>query len=166
MTPPILSFIGKSGSGKTTLLEKLIPELKRRGYRIGTVKHHAHAGFEIDRPGKDTWRHAQAGSDHVVIVAPDKIASIRQLSAPLSLDEIAAGMSDVDLVLTEGFKRAGKPAVEVVRAENGRELVSDPAQRLALVTDTPFPLDIPQFGLEDITAIADWIEANLLQVQI
>ena len=79
MTIPILSIVGKSGSGKTTLLEKLIAELKRRGYRVATIKHHAHPGFEIDQPGKDTWRHAQAGSDHVVIAAPDKIASIRRL---------------------------------------------------------------------------------------
>jgi molybdopterin-guanine dinucleotide biosynthesis adapter protein len=163
MTPPILSFVGKSGCGKTTLLEKLIPELKQRGYRIGTVKHHAHAGFEIDQPGKDTWRHAQAGSDHVVIVAPDKVAFIRRLDAPLTLDEIAAAMSDVDLILTEGFKRAGKPAIEVVRAENGLDLVSDPGQRLALVTDTPFPLDEPQFGLEDVPAIAGWIETTFLK---
>ncbi|MCU0489929.1 MAG: molybdopterin-guanine dinucleotide biosynthesis protein B, partial [Anaerolineales bacterium] len=76
MTAPILSIIGKSNSGKTTLLEKLIPELRQRGYRVATIKHHAHAGFEIDQPGKDTWRHAQAGSQVVVITAPDKLALI------------------------------------------------------------------------------------------
>jgi len=157
-TIPILSFVGKSGSGKTTLLEKLIPELKRRGYRIATVKRHAHPGFEIDVPGKDTWRHAQAGSDHVIIAAPDKIASIRRLERELTLDEIAAGISGVDLILTEGFKHAGKPAVEVVRAAAGLDLVSDADQRRALATDTRLEVTVPQFDLNDIRGIADWIE--------
>lgn len=162
MTPPILSIVGKSGSGKTTLLEKLIPELKRRGYRVGTIKHHAHAGFEIDQPGKDTWRHARAGSDHVVIAAPDKIASIRNLDGPLSLDQIALGMTDVDLILTEGFKRGGKPALEVVRHDNGLELVCDPPQCLAIATDTHLNAGLPQFDLNDIAAIAGWIEQTFL----
>lgn len=74
MIIPIICVVGRSKSGKTTLLEKLIPELKRRGYRVATIKHHSHPGFEIDVPGKDTWRHAQAGSDHVIISAPDKVA--------------------------------------------------------------------------------------------
>lgn len=166
MSVPILSILGKSGSGKTTLLEKLIPALKQRGYRIGTIKHHAHAGFEIDAPGKDTWRHAQAGSDHVVIAASDKIASIRRLEHPLTLEEIAAGMNDVDLILTEGFKRGGKPALEVVRLANGLELVSDPAQLKAVATDTPLDVPVPQFGLDDVTAIAAWIEKEFISGQI
>ncbi len=159
MPAPIFSIVGKSGVGKTTLLEKLIPELKRRGYRLATVKHHSHPGFEIDRPGKDTWRHAQAGSDHVVIAAPDKIASIRRLERPLSIDEIAAGIHDVDLILTEGFKRGGKPAVEVVRAEKGLDLLCEPPQLVAVATDTWLDaLIVPQFNLEDVSAIADFIE--------
>ena len=157
--PPILSIIGKSGSGKTTLLEKLIPELKRRGCRIATIKHHSHPGFEIDQPGKDTWRHARAGSDHVIIAAPDKIASIRRLERELNLDEIAAGIPDVEIILTEGYKRAGKPALEVVRRQPGSdlELVSDPGQLVAIATDTPLPAAVPQFSLEDAAGIADFI---------
>jgi molybdopterin-guanine dinucleotide biosynthesis adapter protein len=157
MSVPVLSIVGKSGSGKTTLLEKLIPELKRRGYRVGTIKHHAHPGFEIDHPGKDTWRHAQAGSDHVVIVAPDKIASIRRLERELSLDEIAATMTEVDIILTDGFKRGGKPCLEVMRAENGVELVSEPARLAAVVTDTPLAVDVPQFELDETEKIVDWL---------
>ena len=72
MTVAILSIVGKSKSGKTTLVEKIIAELKRRNYRVATIKHHSHPGFEIDHPGKDSWRHAQAGSDHAVVAAPDK----------------------------------------------------------------------------------------------
>ena len=162
MSIPILSIVGKSGSGKTTLLEKLIPELKRRGYRVATVKHHSHPGFEIDVPGKDTWRHAQAGSDHVVIAAPDKIASIRRLEQPLSLAQIAAGITDVDIILTEGFKRAGMPALEVVRSQTGVELVCDREQLKAAATDARLDLDAPQFGLDAASEIADWIEATFL----
>jgi len=160
---PILSVIGKSGSGKTTLLEKLILELKRRGYRLATVKHHSHPGFEIDQPGKDTWRHAQAGSDYVVIAAPDKLACIRRLERELSLDEIAAGIQDVDIILTEGYKRAGKPALEVVRAKNGLELIADLQQLFAIASDTPLEVEAPCFDLEDITGIVDLIEARLIK---
>ena len=163
MTIPILCIVGKSKSGKTTLLEKLIPEIKRRGYRVATIKHHTHPGFEIDQPGKDTWRHAQAGSDHVIIAAPDKIASIRRLERERSLDEIVAGIQGVDLILTEGFKRAGKFALEVVRAENGLQLICDPEQLFAVASDTPLESDAPQFDLEDIPQIAGLIEERLLR---
>jgi molybdopterin-guanine dinucleotide biosynthesis protein B len=105
--PPLITIIGKSGTGKTTFLVKLIPALKQHGYKIGTIKHHSHRGFEVDKPGKDSWQHAQAGSDHVIIAAPDKIASYRLIAAELDLDEIAREMADVDLVLVEGYKRSG-----------------------------------------------------------
>ena len=163
MPIPILSVIGKSGSGKTTLLEKLIPELKRRGYHLATVKHHSHPGFEIDQPGKDTWRHARAGSDNVVIAAPDKLACIRSLERELSLDEIATGIKDVDIILTEGYKRAGKPALEVVRKENGLELICDSQQLFAIASDTPLEVGVPCFDLEDIVGIVDLIEARLIK---
>jgi molybdopterin-guanine dinucleotide biosynthesis protein B len=166
---PILSIIGKSGSGKTTLLEKLIAELKRRGYRVATVKHHSHPGFEMDQPGKDTWRHAQAGSDHVIIAAPDKIASIRRLARPLTLDEIAAEIREVDIILTEGFKRGGKPALEVARRENGLDLVGVPPQLMAVATDAPLEArllpEVPQFSLDDAPGIVDWIERTFLNPQ-
>jgi molybdopterin-guanine dinucleotide biosynthesis protein B len=166
MSSPILSIVGKSGCGKTTLLEKLIPALKRRGLRLATIKHHSHPGFEIDQPGKDTWRHARAGSDHVVLAAPDKIASIRVLQRELSLDEIAAQISGVDLILTEGYKRAGKPAIEVLRAENGLELVAGAEQLVALVTDTPLAAPLPQFGLEQVDSLADWILTEFIPRQV
>ena len=162
MSIPILSVVGKSGSGKTSLLEKLIAELKRRNYRVATIKHHSHPGFEIDYPGKDTWRHAQAGSDLVIIAAPDKIASIRRLERELSLDEIVAWITDLDIILTDGFKNAGKPALEVVRAENGLELVSDPATLVAVATDTQLTVEVPQFGLNDVTGVVDWITGHFI----
>jgi molybdopterin-guanine dinucleotide biosynthesis adapter protein len=162
MPIPILSIVGKSGSGKTTLLEKLIAELKRRHYRVATVKHHAHSSFEIDYPGKDTWRHAQAGSDIVIIAAPDKIASIRKLERELTLDEIVGKITGVDIILTDGYKRARKPALEVVRAENGLELISNPEMLVAVASDAPLTVDVPQFSLDDACRIVDWVERKFL----
>lgn len=162
MSAPILSIIGKSKSGKTTLIEKLIPQLKAKGYRVGTIKHHAHPGFEIDFPGKDTWRHAQAGSDHVIIAAPDKVASIRALEHALTVDEIATMMDNVDIILTDGFRSAGKPAIEIIRAEIGLEMIGDPQQLLAIATDTPIDTSILQISVDDIQTIVAVIEKHIL----
>jgi len=162
MAIPVITVIGRSGSGKTTLLEKLIAELTRRGYAVGTVKHHSHAGFEIDHPGKDSWRHARAGSRHVIIAAPDKIASYRLLERELELDEITAGIDDVDIVLVEGYRHAGKPALEVVRAANSLAMVSKPGQRFAVAADVPLAVEVPLFHLDDVQAIADLIEREFL----
>jgi molybdopterin-guanine dinucleotide biosynthesis protein B len=158
-----VTIIGKSGCGKTTLLEKLVAELKRRGYKIATVKHHSHRGFDIDQPGKDSWRFARAGSDHVVIASPDKIASYRKIERELSLDEIAATISDVDLILVEGYKQAGKPSLEVLRAENSRELIGSREGRFAVAADFPLELGVPQFGLDDVQGITDLIEQRFLK---
>ncbi|MEW6717368.1 MAG: molybdopterin-guanine dinucleotide biosynthesis protein B [Chloroflexota bacterium] len=163
MAIPVITIIGRSGSGKTTLLEKLIPELRRRGYRIGTVKHHSHAGFDIDHPGKDSWRHAQAGSEHVIIAAPDKIASYRLLDRELSLDEITAQFKDVDLILVEGYRMAGKPSIEVIRSQTNPELISDPNRLLAVATDMTLDCKAPQYGLEDVQGIAALIESQFLR---
>ena len=163
MSIPVVTFIGKSGSGKTTLLEKLVTELKKRGYKLATVKHHSHRGFAIDEPGKDSWRFAQAGSDHVVIASPDKIASYRKLERELSLDEIVVGISGVDLILVEGYKQAEKPAIEILRAANSRELLGSREQRFAVAADFPLDLGVPQFSPDDIQAIADLIERRFLK---
>jgi molybdopterin-guanine dinucleotide biosynthesis protein B len=160
---PIISIIGKSKSGKTTLLEKLIAELKRRGYRVATIKHHSHAGFDIDKPGKDSWRHAQAGSDHVFIAAPDKLASYRLLERELTLDEVAANVKDVDIILTEGYKRAGKPALEVIRAANSTEILGEKNQRFALAADIPLDLGVPRFELDDAAGMVDLIAGLFLE---
>jgi molybdopterin-guanine dinucleotide biosynthesis protein B len=116
MTVPIVSMVGKSNSGKTTFLEKLLPELARRGYRVGVVKHDVH-GFEIDQPGKDTWRLRQVGAGRVVISSPQRFALIGQVEQELTLDELTGRyLGDVDLVISEGYKRGDKPKIEVCRA--------------------------------------------------
>jgi molybdopterin-guanine dinucleotide biosynthesis protein B len=163
MTIPLVTVIGKSGCGKTTLLEKLVAELKRRGYRLATVKHHSHRGFDIDKPGKDSWRFAQAGSDQVIIASPDKVASYRKIEHQISLDEIAASITDVDLILVEGYKQAEKPALEVLRAANSREFIGSREYRFAVAADFPLDLGVPQFGLDDVQGIADLIEQRFLK---
>jgi molybdopterin-guanine dinucleotide biosynthesis protein B len=125
---------------------------------VGTIKHHSHPGFEVDRPGKDTWRHAQAGSDHVVIAAPDKVASIRRVEREPELHEIAAAMSDVDVILTEGYLRSGEHRIEVVRAARSPKPICQPDQLLALVSDVQVPYDVARFGLDDVTGLVDLIE--------
>jgi len=158
---PIISVVGKSGVGKTTFLEKLIAELKRRGYRVGTIKHDVH-DFEIDRPGKDSWRLAQAGSDSVVIASPQKLALIKRLDGEMTLREIAAFLDDVDIILTEGYKRGDAPKIEVSRRERGGELLCGPDELVAVVTDQPLALDVPQFGLDDASGVVDLLEERFL----
>lgn len=162
MQIPLISVIGRSGCGKTTLLEKLVAELKKRHYRLATIKHHSHRGFEIDKPGKDSWRFAQAGSDHVIIASPDKIASYRLLERELELDEIASSVTDVDLILVEGYLQAQKPSLEVVSAIISRELIGSAEQRFAVAADFPLDLGVPSFSLDDVKGIADLIEQSFL----
>jgi molybdopterin-guanine dinucleotide biosynthesis protein MobB len=162
MAIPIITIIGTSGTGKTTLIEKLIAELKRRNYQIATIKHHSHAGFDIDYRGKDSWRFAQAGSDQVIIAAPDKIATYRILQHELSLDEIAADVKGVDLILAEGYRQAGKPTLEVLRSAHSTEMVSIAEYRFAVASDINLDVEVPQFDLEDVEGIADIIEKEFI----
>ncbi len=160
---PVICVVGKSDAGKTTFLEKLIPELTRRGYRVGTVKHDVH-GFNLDQPGKDTWKHAQAGSSAVVISSPNKVAVIRQVERELTLDELAVLAEDgVDILLTEGFKRSNRPKIEISRREKGSELLCDERELVAVVTDNVFDIRTPQFGLDDAAGVADLLERRFLK---
>ena len=154
---PVVSVVGRSGVGKTTALERIIRELKRRGYRVGTVKHDTH-GFEVDKPGKDSWRHAQAGSDVVVISGPRKLALIRQQSQEMPLDDVVKLMLDVDIVITEGYKQGDRPKIEVTRAERGRELLCRADELIALMTDYPVDMAVPQFALDDADGVVDLLE--------
>lgn len=162
LSVPIVSVVGRSNVGKTTFVEKLIRELKRRGYRVGTIKHYKHE-FEIDEPGKDSWRHAQAGSDVAVISSPHKMALVRRLDAELPLDDIIAAMLPVDIILTEGYKHAEKPKIEVFRRAVVSELVCAPNELIAIVTDQPFAVPVPQFDLDDVSGVADLLESKYLE---
>ena len=156
--PPILSIVGTSGSGKTTFLTHLIPELSARGYHVAVIKHHPRIGLETDIPGKDTWKLAHAGAVHVTLAAPDQLIHRRQLARERSPEEIAAEITGVDLILTEGYKEERLPKVEVNRRAHHPTLISPSADLLAVVSDQRFDLPVPQFDLDDIGGVADLIE--------
>jgi molybdopterin molybdotransferase len=161
-TLPIVSIVGKSQSGKTVLMEQLIAEFKRRGYRVATLKH-SRSGMEIDHPGKDSWRYAQAGSDAVLISSPDKLAFIKSLDHELSIEEILPIVGpEFDLVLVEGFKKSKTPKIEVHRKELGDDLLCSPEELLAIVTDESLDTDIIQLPWGDTVAVADFIEKNFV----
>lgn len=151
---PMVILAGTSGTGKTTFLEKLIRELKNRQLRVGTIKHHDH-DFEIDKPGKDTWRHAQAGADAVALSAPEKVALIRKVDEELPLDQVAELLGNVDLILVEGYKRADRPKIEIHRNAHSRELLCAPKELLALVSDADWNIGVPVFGLDDAAGVAE-----------
>jgi len=162
---PVVSIVGKSNVGKTTFLEKLIPELTERGYRVGTVKHDVH-GFEIDTPGKDSWRHGRAGAEVYMIAGPDKLACVRALSRELPLTEIARGyFAGVDLVVAEGYKREAPYRIEIFRRDAGHaEPLCGPGESLALVTDAT--IEHPhRFALDDARALAAFIQARLARLR-
>jgi molybdopterin-guanine dinucleotide biosynthesis protein B len=152
---PIVSFVGYSNSGKTTFLVKVIKELKKRGYRIGVIKHDGH-DFEIDHIGTDTWNHRQAGADVVCIASAHQIAVITTPVQQPTLDEIIPSIGAVDLILTEGFKQEKKPQIEVNR--QGIECLGKKDNTIALVSDNIIYNDIPHFGLEDAVLVADLLE--------
>jgi molybdopterin-guanine dinucleotide biosynthesis protein MobB len=162
-----LSFVAKSGTGKTTLLEKVIRELKDRDYRVGVIKHDAHR-FNIDHPGKDSFRLTAAGADTMLIASPEKLALIKQHAVSPSLDELLATyFSDVDIVLTEGFKKSGLPKIEINRRERSATLICrgeehDPTL-IAVASDQSLEVDVPLLDLNDTSAIADFVEEKFLK---
>lgn len=162
--PPVLSVVGCGKCGKTTLVERLVAELTRRGYAVGTLKHDVH-GFTMDHEGKDTWRHRQAGSRATLIIGPGQIGLLRSTPGEFSVDEAIALLGPVDLVITEGFKRERFPKIEIfssVRNEGGLLCGNDP-HLLAVAGDLPVETDRPTFDWNDIPGIADFVEMQLLK---
>ncbi len=157
---PIIGVVGKSGVGKTYVMGKLVAELKSRGYRVATIKHSAH-DVNLDLEGKDSWHHAQAGSDAVVISSPHRFAIIRTVDHDSSLAELSRFIGpDFDIVLAEGFKQNKVPKIEVHRKEMGSDLVSEQEELLAIVTDEMLEMDIPQYSTEDSRSLVDLIEGE------
>ena len=161
VTPPVVSVVARSGTGKTTLLEKLIAGLKARGYRVGAVKHDAHS-FSIDHPGKDSWRLTQAGADTMLITSAAQIAMVKRNplgEEPPLAETIAGYCGDLDIVLTEGFKRSDLPKIEVHRQACGDPLLCrgeefDP-HLIAVASDGEPQLDVPVFHIDDAAGICE-----------
>jgi molybdopterin-guanine dinucleotide biosynthesis protein MobB len=154
----IIGLAGWSGSGKTTLITKLIPCLLTRGLRVSTLKH-AHHGFDLDKPGKDSFVHRVAGATEVIISSAKRWAILHELRDEPEWDmtDLIAKMSPVDLVLVEGFKRDAFPKLEIHRAANGKPLLHpDDPHIVAVACDTALPdVKIPEVDLNDIEKIAD-----------
>lgn len=160
-------LMGWSGSGKTTLITRLLPELTGRGLRVSTVKH-AHHEFDIDKPGKDSYRHREAGATEVMLTSSHRWALMHEHrgAAEPDLGELARQMAQVDLLLVEGFKRHPHPKLEIHRAALGKPLLyRDDPLVLAVASDTPLAgLTVPRFDLGDVRAIADCIVAHAAEV--
>jgi len=166
MTVKVVAFVAKSNTGKTTLLEQVIRELKNRGYKVGAIKHDAHS-FNIDHPGKDSHRLTEDGADTMLITSQEKLALIKKHETSPPLEELVATyFSDMDIVLTEGFKMSPLPKIEVHRQERSPTLLCrgehhDP-MLVAVVSDEALNLDVPVLDLNDIKAVTDFVERTFL----
>jgi len=158
MTVPILSIVGRSNSGKTTLLEKLIAALAHRGLRVGTIKH-SHHQPEMDTPGKDSWRHKQAGAVASLLVGPERMLMVQNVEEDLNPRLLAERyFADFDLLLVEGYASLPGDKIEVMRAARSTQLRCQLEELLAVVTDIPsVHPDLPQFELNDIEALSEFI---------
>ena len=164
----VIGLAGWSGSGKTTLVSRVIPVLRRRGLKVATVKH-AHHGFDIDVPGKDSWLHREAGASEVMIVSSRRWAILHELreepEPPFAA--MLAKLSPVDLVLVEGFKRHSHPKLEIYRAAVGKPLMHPEDDCIvAVASDAPLPqAQVPVLMLDDIERIADVLLAEAAPCQ-
>ena len=161
---PIVSIVGRSNTGKTTLIEKLIPELKRRGYRVATIKHNIH-GFDIDHEGKDSWRHKKAGARMTVIASPHRVAVVEDVTRDYELEELRDQyIRNVDIVISEGFKANPHPKIEVVRSELRHEPICTKEDNLiAIASDRPLDRGVPCVDINDIKGLVDLIEKRFLK---
>jgi molybdopterin-guanine dinucleotide biosynthesis protein MobB len=160
--PPVVSIVGASKSGKTTLIERLIGELKSRGYRVATIKH-SHHKLSFDEPGKDSWRHVQAGSEATLISTDDSTVLIKPTGQ--SLEQLMPLFGEeYDIILTEGFSHEGTPKIEVRRKQAGPPL---PALKkvFAIASDEPPKTKTRHFSLEDTKGLADLLEKGFILPQ-
>jgi len=156
---PYISFVGRSNTGKTTVIERLIPVLRKKGLKVAVIKHHPH-DFDIDIPGKDTYRYKQAGASTSILASPGKVAVIEDTATELTLEEIITRyVHDIDLLLIEGFKREQVPKIEVFRKkEDGNSPVcSGDTNLIAIITDESVETSLPVFSRNDVQGIAEFI---------
>jgi len=165
MSMRVIGLAGWSGSGKTTLITKVIPVLVGRGLKVSTVKH-AHHAFDIDRPGKDSWQHREAGASEVVVASSRRWALVHELrdEPEPPLEALLAKLSPADLVIIEGFKRHAHPKLEIYRASVGKPLIYPQDDCVvAIASDAPLPqAQLPVLMLDDIEGIANVLQAEAL----
>ena len=160
--PAVIAFVGRSNSGKTTLIEKLLPEITRRGYRVGTLKH-THHDIDLGDPKKDSNRHKNAGATMVVVASPSIVSMVKSWHNP-SFRDLLDQFADMDLVIIEGYKSENLPKIEVHHGTTNKERLNLPVKEIiAVVSDHPDPRAVPQFGLDDISALAEFIETRFLR---
>jgi molybdopterin-guanine dinucleotide biosynthesis protein B len=162
----VVSFVAAaSNSGKTTLIEKVVKLLKARGLRVVVIKH-AKGGFDLDQPGKDSWRFQQAGADAVILAGPGKIALIKKIEREPSAEELEKLAGDADIVIHEGSKKSAKSKIEVFRSgiSGERPLCMDDPSYVALVSDQPFDVSIPRFDINDGEGVAAFLMKNFVAV--
>ena len=155
----VFGFAGWSGSGKTTLIEQVIPRLAAHGLRVSLMKH-AHHEFDVDQPGKDSFRFRRAGASEVMVSSARRWALMREMRAEpeSSFEELVARMSPCDLLLVEGWKNYPRPKMEVFREANGRPALHPEDNHIvAIAADRLFSTALPQFGLTDFDAVAQYI---------
>jgi molybdopterin-guanine dinucleotide biosynthesis protein B len=162
---PVISFIGKSNSGKTTFLEKLIPELVKRGYKVGTIKHDTHNVLKIDREGKDSYRHKKAGAVTTILSSQDTLAVIRDVDEDIPIEELCIQYGDgVDIILAEGYKKGGHPKIEVTEEKSQAELFCHKDKKIiALISDNNYNVNLPVFRRDDTVGVANFIIQGYLK---
>ena len=155
----VYGVVGWKNSGKTTLMERLVSEITGRGFTVSTIKH-AHHVFDVDRPGKDSYRHREAGAREVLVASGARWALMRELREEEEppLEQLLARLAPVDLVLIEGYKRDAHPKVEAHRAETGAPLIaSEDSTVKAVATNDPVEAAQPLLPLDNASAVADFI---------
>jgi len=167
---PLVSFVGTSGCGKTTLIVKVITELVNRGYKVSTIKHDGH-DFQMDKEGKDTWRHKKAGADAVIISNRNKFALISDVEKEKSIFELMEMLPEnTDIIIAEGFKKELQHKIEVFRKGFSKDLqCADDSNLIAVATDMPENKQLSNRVLLDInnpSEIADFIEQNIIRSKV
>jgi len=164
----VFGFAGYSGSGKTTLIENVIPVLVGRGLRVSLIKH-AHHAFDVDQPGKDSYRHRQAGAGEVMLTSAKRWILMHEIvdQPEAELPEQLRRMSPCDLVLVEGFKKQPMPKLEIHRKAHGAPfLFSDDAHIIGIATDEELDTELPQFGIDDYEGLAVFVLENAAEVEM
>lgn len=154
----IICIVGKSGSGKTRLMELLIKELRERNWTVGTIKHHAHGDFDIDKEGKDTWKYAKAGANTVIISSPTKLAIIKKMEQEATLDSLKNYLLDRDIILAEGFTKSNKPRIIIAEKKEDIEIFKRGCEVIAIVSENKIDTEYPLFKFRDIKTISEEIE--------